>query len=205
MLAAGVKRVPAGALRVLAVTFEIGLAVILVDEFVLARHIMDIELGFADDFLRIVELPWLRKMGDVAGVDHEGGLTGRPFTLSIASFKVPSASGLAGLLKPTWLSEICRKLKPVAAFSVACAVPMPRSCEDFGTPPLSVQITPVPAQIMHSSAPRRSIPVPCLLSDMFSSPFTAVLRRCYRGDLPAGLFIPAASRISRGSVQVFMA
>jgi hypothetical protein len=30
------------------------------------------------------------------------------------------------------------------------------------------------------------------LSDMFSSPFTAVLRRCYREDLPARLFIPGA-------------
>ena len=28
---------------------------------------------------------------------------------------------------------------------------------------------------------------------------------CYRGDLPARLFIPGALRISRGSVQVFMA
>jgi hypothetical protein len=30
------------------------------------------------------------------------------------------------------------------------------------------------------------------LSDMFSSPSTAALRRCYRGDLPARLFIPDA-------------
>src|ERR1700730_4346880 len=97
----------------------------------------------------------------------KAGLTGSPFTLAIASFKAPGASGLAGLLKPMLLLQICRKLKPVAAFSVACAVPMPRSCDDLGTPPLTVQMTPVPAQIMHSSAPRRSIPVPCLLSDMF--------------------------------------
>ena len=46
----------------------------LVDEIVLARHVMNIELGFADDFFGIVELPRLRKMGDIAGVDHEGGL-----------------------------------------------------------------------------------------------------------------------------------
>jgi hypothetical protein len=31
------------------------------------------------------------------------------------------------------------------------------------------------------------------------------LCRCYRGDLPTGLFIPGASQITRGSVQVFMA
>jgi hypothetical protein len=151
---------------------------------------MNIELGLTDDFFRIVELPGLGEMSPVWIM--KAGLTRRLFTLPIASFKVPRASGLAGLLKPTWLSEICRKLKPVAAFSAACAVSMPRSCEDFGTPPLSVQITPVPAQIIHSSAPRRSIPVPCLLSDMFSSPSTAALRRCYRGDLPARLFIPGA-------------
>src|SRR3984893_13945353 len=65
---------PAGALGVLAIAFEIGLAIVLVDNIVLARHVMNIELGFADDSLRIVELPGLRKTGDVAGVDHEGGL-----------------------------------------------------------------------------------------------------------------------------------
>jgi hypothetical protein len=72
--AALIERVPAGALGVLAMAFEIGLAIVLVDNIVLAEDIMDIELGFADDPFRIVELPGLRKMGDVAGVDHEGGL-----------------------------------------------------------------------------------------------------------------------------------
>jgi hypothetical protein len=85
------ERVPAGALGVLAMAFEIGLAIVLVDNIVLAGDIKDIELGFADDPFRIVELPGLRKMGDVAGVD-QAGLTGSPFTLSIASFKVSSAS-----------------------------------------------------------------------------------------------------------------
>jgi hypothetical protein len=36
-------------------------------------------------------------------------------TLAMASSSVPSAFGLAGLSKPTWLSLICRKLKPFGA------------------------------------------------------------------------------------------
>ncbi len=41
----------------------------------------------------------------------KAGLPGSATTLSIASCKVPSAFGLAGLSNPMWLSEICRKLK----------------------------------------------------------------------------------------------
>jgi hypothetical protein len=105
---------------------------------------MNIEFGFADDFFRIVELPGLREMSESPVWIMKAGLAGRPFILPIASFEVPSASGLAGLLKPTWLSEICRKLKPATAFPAASAASMPRSREDFGTPPLSVQTMPVP-------------------------------------------------------------
>jgi hypothetical protein len=65
--AAVIESKPAGALCVLAMAFEIDLAIVLVDNIVLAGDIMDIELGFADDSFRIVELPGLRKMGDVAG------------------------------------------------------------------------------------------------------------------------------------------
>jgi len=79
---------------------------------------MNIEFGFADDFFRIVELPGLREMSESPVWIMKAGLAGRPFTLPIASFKVPSASGLAGLLKPTWLSEICRKLKPATAVAL---------------------------------------------------------------------------------------
>jgi hypothetical protein len=47
--------------------------------------------------------------------------------------------GLAGLLKPTWLSEICRKLKPASA---ACADP---SRLDLGTP----RAAPIDAVFVH--------------------------------------------------------
>jgi hypothetical protein len=61
----------------------------------------------------------------------------------------------------------------VLAFPAASAASMPRSREDFGTPPLSVQTMPVPAQIIHSSAPRRSIPLFALSSDIIGSPKVA--------------------------------
>src|SRR5579872_591154 len=73
-------------------------------------------------------------------------------TLSIAALRVARASGLAGLAKPMWLSEIWTKEKPpVPAF----ASPMRR--ED-GTPPATVQTTPVPAHSMHLRVCRRSSP-----------------------------------------------
>src|ERR1700730_654711 len=92
-------------------------------------------------------------VGALLAARHPIELTPAAMLHAGAGPKVPRASGLAGLLKPTWLSEICRKLKPLAAFSAACAVWMARSCDDFCTPPLSVQIMPLPAQIIHSSAP----------------------------------------------------
>src|ERR1700730_8387992 len=99
MHAAGVKRVPAGALRHLAVTFEIGLAVFLVDDVVLARHVMNIELGLADDFFRIVELPGFREMGDIAGVDHEGGLGWKPIHLADRFLQGPEGVGIGRLVE----------------------------------------------------------------------------------------------------------
>src|SRR6516165_680675 len=73
--------------------------------------------------------------------------------LAIASWKVPSAFGLAGLSKPTWLSLICRKVSPPACVSAAAASPSrPSEC---GTPPLTVHSTPVPAQAMQFNRPRR--------------------------------------------------
>ncbi len=62
----------------------------------------------------------------------------------IASCKVPTASGLAALLKPIWLSLICTKLSPLA--SAAAALPI---SPERGTPPATVQTTAVPAQVMH--------------------------------------------------------
>src|SRR6201991_149813 len=79
------------------------------------------------------------------------GLTGIALILPIASSSVPSAFGLAGLSKPTWLSRICRTLTPAGSAASA----EPTSPSERGTPPVTVQSTPVPAQVMHSSTRRR--------------------------------------------------
>src|SRR5689334_13293228 len=116
------------------------------------------------------------------------------FTLPMASRSVPSASGLAGLLKPIWLSLICRKLKPAGTAASAS----PSNPRDFGTPPESVHKTPVPAHTMHVSAPLRLRPdglssasdasvVGLALSSITVSPSFAIKRyeeeTAARGDL----------------------
>ena len=83
------------------------------------------------------------------------GLVGIALILLMASSSVPSAFGLAGLSKPTWLSLICRKVIPLASAAAA----EPTSPSECGTPPVTVQSTPVPAQVMHSSTRRRLTPV----------------------------------------------
>jgi hypothetical protein len=74
MHAVVVERIPTCALAVLAVALEVGLARGLVEEVVLARHIVHVKPRAADDLGSVVKLVRLRKMGDVAGMDHEGRL-----------------------------------------------------------------------------------------------------------------------------------
>jgi hypothetical protein len=74
MHAVVVEAVPARALGALAIAGEIGLPETLVHEVVLARDVMHVELDLADDLIGIVELVGLGKMGDVAGMNHEGRL-----------------------------------------------------------------------------------------------------------------------------------
>ena len=64
--------VPAGALRALAVAFEIGLAALFVDDVVLAGHPMNWHAGLAEYLVGIIEFGRLGKMRDVAGVNDEG-------------------------------------------------------------------------------------------------------------------------------------
>ena len=80
------------------------------------------------------------------------GFPGIAAILSTAALRVARASGLAGFSKPMWLSEIWTNEKPPSA---ALAAPMRR--ED-GTPPATVQTTPVPAQSMHFKDLRRLRP-----------------------------------------------
>ena len=69
--AALIEAVPAGALGVLAVALEIGLAGPLIDDVVLAGNVVHLQTGAADELCGIVELGWLGEMRDVAGVQHE--------------------------------------------------------------------------------------------------------------------------------------
>jgi len=85
------------------------------------------------------------------------GFFGIALILLMASSSVPSAFGLAGLSKPTWLSLIYRKLMPAGSAALA-ALAASTSPSDRGTPPEIVQSTPVPAQVMHSSTLRRLTP-----------------------------------------------
>src|ERR1700735_2568553 len=97
----------------------------------------------------------------------KAGFWGAALTLAIASSNVAAGFGLAGRSQPRWLSEICAKVKPVAACAEAGVTP--RICETLGTPPTKVQIRPVPAHTMHSRAPRRSIANSLRLSAMLVS------------------------------------
>src|ERR1700688_1829314 len=69
-----VEAVPARALGALAVAFEIGLAAVLIDDVVLAGHPVNLDAGFAEYLVGIVELGGPGKMRDVAGVNDEGRL-----------------------------------------------------------------------------------------------------------------------------------
>src|SRR3954468_1906518 len=73
MHAAGVERVPAEPARAAAISLAIKLHLV-VDDVVLARHVVHVELCLRNDLLGIVEFGRLREMRDVAGVDHEGWL-----------------------------------------------------------------------------------------------------------------------------------
>src|ERR1700734_4209230 len=82
----------------------------------------------------------------------KGGLAGIAGTLSTAARKAAGAAGLAGFSTPNGVSDIWTKEKLPSA---ALAEPIRR--ED-GTPPATVQTTPVPAHSMHFRVCRRSRP-----------------------------------------------
>jgi hypothetical protein len=86
----------------------------------------------------------------------KAGRSGSVSIFIMASSSMAIGSGFAAPLKPMWLSEICRNVKPLAACALASDAP--RSDDDRGTPPTIVHSTPVPAQIKHSNVLRRFIP-----------------------------------------------
>src|SRR3974390_3406129 len=92
----------------------------------------------------------------------KAGRAGSSFTCAIAPSSVPLAFGLGGLSKPMWLSLICRKVKPFTSCAMASSI----SPTAAGTPPETVQSTPVPAQVIHSSTLRRLGPSSCVAIDV---------------------------------------
>ena len=66
-----IEAVPAGALGVLAVALEIGLAGPLIDDIVLTGNVVHLQTGAADELCGVVELGRLGEMRDVSGVQHE--------------------------------------------------------------------------------------------------------------------------------------
>jgi hypothetical protein len=120
---------------------------------VLAGQEEHLFVGRFDDLIGTVPLFFFGKVADIAGMDQETGCVGIALILSIASVSVARGSGLGGRWKPMRLSLICTKVSSPCGASAAAASPIRPGVR--GTPPLKVQTTPVPAQVMHFNRPRR--------------------------------------------------
>src|SRR3954471_18214334 len=86
---------------------------------------------------------------------NSGGVTSA-LILSTAAFNVETTSGLAGLLKPIWLSLSCANASSPVDLPASSAILL--RLYDFGTPPSIRKNAPVPAHAMHFRNPRRSTP-----------------------------------------------
>ena len=73
MHAAGIEAVPARTFCVLAIVFAIELCVF-IQQVVLPRNIVNLQAGFRDGPIGIVELGGLGEVRDVPGANHEGRL-----------------------------------------------------------------------------------------------------------------------------------
>src|SRR5262249_59569876 len=94
-----VKAVPAGALGVSAVAIVIELHP-LVEEIMLAWHVVHVESGLRDDASGVVELGWLGAVRDVPGVNHEGRFCRQRFDLGDGLFERTDHIGIGRLVEP---------------------------------------------------------------------------------------------------------
>ena len=62
-----------------------------------ARRVVDVELGAADHLLRVVEFVRLRRVADVAGMDHERRLAGHRYDLVDRCIERDARIGIGGL------------------------------------------------------------------------------------------------------------
>src|SRR3954452_6950961 len=90
----------------------------------------------------------------------KSGCSRSAFTLATASRKVARASALGGLLKPIWLSLICRNVKEAARDGRTGAASAASRPIELPTPPLNANNAPVPAHAMHFRKSRRLSPSP---------------------------------------------
>src|SRR5207248_8870013 len=82
------------------------------------------------------------------------GGSGKALILATVALSVAATSLFGSLANPRWLSLIWTNVN-VAFLSGAAGRPNAR---DEATPPVTLQITPVPTHAMQRSIPRRSIP-----------------------------------------------
>jgi hypothetical protein len=145
-----VERVPAGALGALAVALHVGLTGSLVDHVMLAGDIVALETELADHLGGIVEFLVLRQVGDVASVDQEGRLGLQALHLGDRILEGGERIRVGGQVEADVAVGKLQKGQPTLG---SLDVTQERR---GGMPPEIVHRTPVPAQSMHSSAPRRS-------------------------------------------------
>ena len=98
MHTARIEAVPAGAFAAAAITIQIELAV-LVEEIVLARHVMHVETRLRDDAVGVVEFGHLRQMADVAGMKHERRLCRHGVDLADRLFQRAARIGIGRLVE----------------------------------------------------------------------------------------------------------
>src|SRR4051794_9049731 len=123
------------------------------------------------------------------------GLAGIALIFATASRRVASASGFAGLSKPTWLSLICRNVRALLVRALAASA-LARPIER-GRPPLSIQRTPVPAQVMHARKPRRLMPSSSGVGFWFVGSFIGSPPEGFRPSRPRPAQLPVYSRLMR--------
>src|SRR5713101_3807443 len=118
---------------------------------------------------------------------------------SRAILNVSVTSLFAALLKPMWLSLICRKLRSVAVGKDDPVFATSARVFETRTPPLMVQSTPVPAHAMHFRKPRRSIPSGSSLCRMSLLLFMICLSD--RDDYETGAVIPDRDKILAAGIK----
>ena len=174
-----IEAVPAAALGAFAVAFEIGFPGRLVGDVVFAGNVVHVEtpvppmIWFAASNSAGLALCVMSPVCSMnAGFDGSASI--RP----IASFSVSMRVRIGGLVEA---DMTVGNLQERETARRRCGRLGPSSNEsDFGTPPATVQRTPVPAQIMHSSACRRFTLGPLALSSM-RVPFSEAVTSSFEG------------------------